>query len=51
MKEKRKLYGITFLDESIRIKLLDIQYSLWQQTKKKHSMEAVLKILMDTYQR
>lgn len=50
-KEKRKVFGLTYSDENIKNKLLDLQYSLWQQTKKKHTMEAVLKILVDNYQK
>jgi hypothetical protein len=45
----QEMYGVTFRNKVIRERLLDIQFDLWKATGKKHSMEAVLEVLLDTY--
>jgi len=45
----QEMYGVTFRNKVIRERLLDIQFDLWKSTGKKHSMEAVLEVLLDTY--
>lgn len=47
--KKDEIFGVTFRNKVIRQRLLDIQYDLWKATNKKHSMEAVLEVLLDTY--
>jgi hypothetical protein len=45
------VFSVSYRDEKIRNKLLDLQFQLWQQTKVKHSMEQVLHLLLDNYQK
>jgi hypothetical protein len=45
----QEMYGVTFRNKVIRQRLLDIQFDLWKETSKKHSMEAVLEVLLDSY--
>ena len=47
--KKEEIFGVTFRNKVIRQRLLDIQYDLWKDTNRKHSMEAVLEVLLDTY--
>ena len=47
--KKDEIFGVTFRNKVIRQRLLDIQYDLWKATNRKHSMEAVLEVLLDTY--
>lgn len=49
--KKDEIYGVTFRNKEIRLRLLDIQYDLWKERGKKHSMEAVLEVLLDTYKK
>ena len=44
-------FSVSYRDEKIRKKLLDLQFQLWKETNVKHSMEEVLNILLDTYQK
>ena len=45
------VFSVSYRDEKIRKKLLDLQFQLWKETNVKHSMEEVLNILLDTYQK
>lgn len=45
----QEMYGVTFRNKVIRQRLLDIQYDLWKATGRKHSMELVLEVLLDSY--
>ena len=45
------VYSVSYRDEKIRKKLLDLQFQLWKETNVKHSMEEVLNLLLDTYQK
>lgn len=49
--KKDEIFGVTFRNKVIRQRLLDIQYDLWKETNRKHSMEAVLEVLLDTYKK
>jgi len=44
------VYSVSYRDEKIRKKLLDLQFQLWKETNVKHSMEEVLNLLLDNYQ-
>jgi hypothetical protein len=45
------VFSVSYRDEKIRNKLLDLQFQLWKETKVKHSMEQVLNLLLDNYQK
>jgi hypothetical protein len=45
------VFSVSYRDEKIRKKLLDLQFQLWKETNVKHSMEEVLSILLDNYQK
>ena len=45
------VFSVSYRDEKIRKKLLDLQFQLWKETNVKHSMEEVLNLLLDTYQK
>ena len=50
-KQTPAVCSVSYRDEKIRKKLLDLQFQLWKETNVKHSMEEVLHILLDTYQK
>jgi hypothetical protein len=50
-KQTPAVFSVSYRDEKIRKKLLDLQFQLWKETNVKHSMEEVLNILLDTYQK
>jgi hypothetical protein len=45
------VFSVSYRDEKIRNKLLDLQFNLWKETKVRHSMEQVLHLLLDTYEK
>jgi hypothetical protein len=45
------VFSVSYRDEKIRNKLLDLQFNLWKETKVRHSMEQVLNLLLDTYEK
>ena len=49
-KQTPAVFSVSYRDEKIRKKLLDLQFQLWKETNVKHSMEDVLNLLLDTYQ-
>ena len=49
-KQTPAVFSVSYRDEKIRKKLLDLQFQLWKETNVKHSMEEVLNLLLDTYQ-
>ena len=50
-KQTPAVFSVSYRDEKIRKKLLDLQFQLWKETNIKHSMEDVFSILLDTYQK
>jgi hypothetical protein len=50
-KQTPAVFSVSYRDEKIRKKLLDLQFQLWKETNVKHSMEDVLSILLDNYQK
>jgi hypothetical protein len=50
-KSAAAVFSVSYRDEKIRKKLLDLQFQLWKETNVKHSMEEVLNLLLDTYQK
>ena len=50
-KQTPAVFSVSYRDEKIRKKLLDLQFQLWKETNIKHSMEDVLSILLDNYQK
>ena len=50
-KQTPAVFSVSYRDEKIRKKLLDLQFQLWKETNVKHSMEEVLNLLLDTYQK
>ena len=50
-KQTPAVFSVSYRDEKIRKKLLDLQFQLWKETNVKHSMEEVLSILLDNYQK
>lgn len=50
-KPSAAVFSVSYRDEKIRKKLLDLQFQLWKETNVKHSMEEVLNLLLDTYQK
>ena len=50
-KQTPAVFSVSYRDENIRKKLLDLQFQLWKETNVKHSMEEVLNLLLDTYQK
>jgi hypothetical protein len=45
------VFSVSYRDEKLRNKLLDLQFRLWNETKVKHSMEQVLYLLLETYEK
>ncbi len=45
------VFSVSFRDEKLRNKVLDLQYRLWNETKVKHSMEQVLYLLLENYEK
>jgi hypothetical protein len=45
------VFSVSYRDEKIRNKLLDLQFNLWKETKVRHSMEQVLHLLLDSYEK
>tara|TARA_R110000868_G_C10483796_1_gene729508 strand:- start:54 stop:227 length:174 start_codon:yes stop_codon:yes gene_type:complete len=50
-KEAATVFSVSYRDEKIRKKLLNLQFSLWQKSNVKYSMEDVLNLLLDTYEK
>lgn len=50
-KQTLKVHSVSFRDETIRKRLLDVQHDLYYKYSKKHSMEEVLDILLQSYQK
>jgi hypothetical protein len=45
------VFSVSYRDEKLRNKLLDLQFRLWNETKVKHSMEQVLYLLLENYEK
>tara|TARA_R110000868_G_C10408465_1_gene722068 strand:- start:2 stop:175 length:174 start_codon:yes stop_codon:yes gene_type:complete len=45
------VFSVSYRDEKIRKKLLNLQFSLWQKSNVKYSMEEVLNLLLDAYEK